>query len=68
MVTDERTGKRRPHPMSFVVDEKVPVSKGGDPLDFANTQPAHWLCNARKGDGTRGKTTNTLPIPQPWEL
>lgn len=69
MVTDERTGKRRPHPMSFVVDEIVPVSKGGDPLDFANTRPAHWICNARRGDGGKPKPkTQSLPLPQPWEL
>ena len=67
MVTDERTGKRHPHPMSFVVDEILPVSKGGDPLDFANTQPAHWICNARRGDGTRGRAPS-LPLPLPWEL
>ena len=52
-ITDERTGKRRPHPLSFVVDEIIPVSKGGDPLAFSNTRPAHWICNARRGDGTR---------------
>ena len=40
MVTDAQ-GKRKPHPMSFVVDEIVPVSKGGDPLAFDNTRPAH---------------------------
>ena len=28
-------------PMSFEVDEIVPVSCGGDPLDFGNTQPSH---------------------------
>ena len=70
-VTDPRTGKRRMHPMAFVVDEIVPVAQGGDPLDFANTQPAHWICNARKGDGSRAKAkplTSTLPLPQPWEL
>lgn len=32
---------RTPDPMSFEVDEIVPVSMGGDPLDWANTQPAH---------------------------
>lgn len=70
MVTDPRTGRRRMHPMAFVVDEIVPVSKGGDPLDFANTQPAHWICNARKGDGTRAHRapTQALPLPQPWDL
>lgn len=69
MVMDPRTGKRRPHPMSFVVDEIVPVACGGDPLDFANTQPTHWICNARRGDGRRGRQqTGTLPLPQPWDL
>lgn len=70
MVVDPFNGHRRPHPMSFVVDEIIPVSAGGDPLDFANTQPAHWLCNARKGDGKRlaRQQTSALPLPQPWEL
>ena len=67
MIADGRTGRRRPHPMSFVVDEIVPVSRGGDPTDFANTQPAHWICNARKGDGTRTAPMRA-PLPQPWEL
>ena len=40
-IIDHRTGKRRPHPLSFVIDEIVPVSKGGDPLAFDNTRPAH---------------------------
>ena len=65
-VTDPRTGKRKMHPMAFVVDEIVPVSKGGDPLDFANTQPAHWICNSRKGDGTK-RRQSPAPLPQPWE-
>lgn len=67
MVTDERTGKRRPHPMSFVVDEIVPVSKGGDPLDFENTRPAHWVCNARRGDGTRSNRALGGALPQPFD-
>ena len=68
MVTDPRTGRRKPHPMSFVVDEIVPVSHGGDPLDFANTRPAHWICNARRGDGTRRAKPQQLALPQPWNL
>ena len=67
MVTDQRTGKTRPHPMSFVVDEIVPVSRGGSPTEFANTQPAHWICNARRGDGTRPRN-RTSPLPQPFEF
>lgn len=67
MIVDERTGKRRPHPMSFVVDEITPVRFGGDPISMENTRPAHWLCNARRGDGTR-KASQSQPLPQPWEL
>ena len=60
-------GRRRPHPMSMVVDEIVPVSKGGDPLDFENTRPAHWICNARRGDGTRVKAALRGALPQPFD-
>ncbi len=70
MVLDLRTGKRRAHPMSFVVDEIVPVSKGGSPLDFANTQPAHWICNARRGNATATtpQRTQDMPLPHPWDM
>lgn len=57
------------HPMSFEVDEIVPVSKGGDPLDFANTQPAHRVCNQRKGNGIvrKGKPPKRgLPTSRDW--
>lgn len=40
-IIDKKTGKKRMHPMAFVVDEIIPVSKGGDPLAFDNTRPAH---------------------------
>ena len=66
-ITDKRTGKRRPHPMSFVVDEIVPVKYGGDPLDFENTRPAHWICNARRGAGDK-KAHHAAPLPQPWTI
>lgn len=38
------------HPMSYELDEIVPVSRGGDPLDERNVQPAHRVCNQRKGN------------------
>ena len=60
-------GKRRPHPMSFVVDEIVPVKYGGDPLDFNNTRPAHWICNARRGAGDRSRPALGGALPQPFE-
>ena len=70
-------GKRRPHPMSFVVDEVVPLSRyreGGfdsaaqAATTFDNTRPAHWICNARRGDGTR-RNKNALggALPQPFD-
>lgn len=46
------------HPLSFVIDEIAPVSRwrefGFDSpeaaaQDWTNVQPAHWICNARKG-------------------
>lgn len=70
MITDPRTGRRRAHPMSFVVDHIDPLKEGGAVYDFDNTQPAHWICNARKGASTASSqpATSTAPLPQPWEL
>lgn len=41
-------------PMSFEVDEIVPVSRGGSPIDRANVQPAHRICNQRRGNRMPG--------------
>ena len=41
---------RTPHPLSAEVDEIVPVSKGGDCLDFGNCQLAHRCCNQWRGN------------------
>lgn len=47
------------HPLSFVIDEKIPVSRGGAfgyptpesvAQDWGNLQAAHWICNAKKGN------------------
>ncbi len=49
------------HPLSFVVDEIKPVSRWRQfgyasaraaAEDWSNLQPAHWICNAQKGDRT----------------
>ena len=66
-VTDPRTGKRRMHPMAFVVDEIVPVCFGGSPYTMANTRPAHYICNARRGSGAK-QAHSAAPLPQPWQL
>lgn len=33
------------HPYSFEVDELIPVSKGGSPIDRSNVAAAHRCCN-----------------------
>lgn len=38
------------HPLSFEVDEIVPVSRGGSPYDRANVAAAHRICNERRGN------------------
>ena len=37
-------------PLSFEVDELVPVSKGGAPLDPSNVAAAHRCCNGWRGN------------------
>lgn len=47
---DPRDGKRKRHPLSYELDEIVPISKGGSSFDYDNVQPAHRICNQRKGN------------------
>jgi len=69
------------HPMSFELDEIVPVSKGGDPYDRDNVAPAHRICNQRRGNrdlamamarvapsagNGRGRAGIGLPVSQEW--
>ena len=46
------------HPLSFVIDEIKPISRYKEfgyesrraaAEDISNLQPAHWICNAKKG-------------------
>lgn len=57
-------------PMSFEVDEIVPVSKGGSPFDRSNVAPAHRICNQRRGNRplSASKTPSMLPnsTSQEW--
>lgn len=68
--TDPKDGRTKRHPMSFELDEIVPVSKGGDPLDPDNVAPAHRICNQRRGDRPlrkqSGKTPGQLPMSRDW--
>jgi 5-methylcytosine-specific restriction endonuclease McrA len=47
---DPKDGKTKRHPLSFEVDEIIPISKGGSPTDRANLQAVHRICNQRKGN------------------
>lgn len=40
------------NPRSFEVDELVPVSLGGSPIDYANVDAAHRECNIWRGNKT----------------
>lgn len=52
-----------PHlPGSPEVDEIIPVSLGGDPLDRKNTRLAHRLCNVRRGNGTKRPARRVQPM------
>lgn len=37
------------HPLSVEIDEEIPVSKGGSPLDEGNCHLVHRCCNLQKG-------------------
>lgn len=50
-------------PLSFEVDEIVPVSKGGDPLDRSNVAAAHRICNQRRGNRDIGQKLSTASTP-----
>jgi hypothetical protein len=55
-----RTGK--PDPMSKSVDEIVPVSLGGSPIDRRNARLAHLGCNQKRGNGTRVEVTTVKRV------
>jgi 5-methylcytosine-specific restriction endonuclease McrA len=54
-----------PDPGSPEVDEVIPVSLGGDPLDRTNCRLAHRLCNIRRGNGTKARP-ETLKRIRAW--
>lgn len=66
-------------PMSFEVDEIIPVSRYAEggyasakacALDINNCQPTHRICNQRKGnnmiDANNNSSTLTLPLSRHW--
>jgi len=66
---DPRDGKVKRHPMSAEVDEIIPVSKGGSPIDRDNVRLVHRSCNQRRGNRTeaiRRPQTAPLPTSRQW--
>lgn len=62
------------HPLSFVIDEKLPVSRWREfgyssaaaaAQDWNNLQPAHYICNQRKGNRTMREMKTKKIIPPP---
>ena len=51
---------KTPHPDSYELDEFIPVSKGGDPLDRNNVGASHRKCNRKKGDRILGWVDGVL--------
>lgn len=47
---DPKDGKRKRHPLSAEVDEIIPISRGGSPIEYENLQMAHRICNQRRGN------------------
>ncbi len=50
-------------PMSFEVDELVPVSRGGSPFDRENVDAAHRICNQRRGNKALGTAPRARDLP-----
>lgn len=68
---DPKDGRVKRHPLSFELDELVPVSKGGSPFDMDNVAPAHRICNQRRGNKSLTKPASTpsgnpLPTSRDW--
>lgn len=58
----------RPHPLSPVIDEIIPVSRGGSPFERTNCQLTHRICNAKKSNKlqTTVEPSCGFPLSKPW--
>ncbi len=65
------------HPLSFVIDEIIPISraaaygydsKAAAAQEWQNLQPAHYVCNARKSNKINMRGTSQKPEPQALTL
>ena len=46
------------HPGAFEVDELIPVSKGGSPLEYDNLEATHRRCNEWRGNRSVAEVIN----------
>lgn len=53
------------HPLRAEVDEILPVSKGGSPIQRSNMRLTHRICNQRRGN--RMGAVRTMPAPMTTE-
>ena len=58
---DPKDNRRKRAPWSLECDEIIPLSKGGSPIDRNNVQPAHRICNQRKGGGRHRQIKSHKP-------
>lgn len=57
------------HPASAEIDDIVPVSKGGNPLDRDNLRLAHKSCNVRKSNKSLAlhqELTANVTVSRKW--
>ncbi len=55
----------KPHPLSAEVDEIIPISLGGSPLDRNNCRLAHRICNQQKGNKILPTKPEPVEVPYP---
>ena len=67
---DPKDGRRKRHPLSYELDEIVPISRGGSHVDPDNVQPTHRICNQRRGNKPmaekKAKQENQTPTSREW--
>lgn len=67
---DPKDGKTKRHPLSYELDEIIPISKGGSHVDLDNVQPTHRICNQKKGNRVYAKPKaqpiDPLPKSREW--
>jgi 5-methylcytosine-specific restriction endonuclease McrA len=53
---------KTPHPLSPEIDEIIPISLGGSPIELSNLQLTHRICNQKKSNKVLSRTTVRSPI------